>query len=231
MSDIITDIRSRFFELSEKEFGDFSSRTLPNIDRKTIIGVRSPYIKKLARSVSGNDADTFMSALPHTYFEENCIHAALICRIKDFDECMERTESFLPYIDNWAVCDTLSPPAFKKNKTELLKKAEQWISSELTYTVRYGIGALMRWFLDDDFDVRYLSLVSSVCSEEYYINMMTAWYFATALAKQYDSAVKFIEDKKLDVWTHNKAIQKACESFRVTDEHKAYLRTLRIRKN
>ena len=226
----LCDIQGRLFELSDKEYGDFAARTLPGIDRKSIIGVRAPLIKKLARELDRDKADVFLSALPHSFFDENYLHAALICRIKDLGECMDRTERFLPFIDNWAVCDTLSPPVFGKNKKELLKKAELWTGSEHTYTVRYGIGAFMRWFLDEDFDDGYAERISRIRSEEYYINMMIAWYFATALAKQYESTVKYIEEKKLDPWTHNKAIQKACESFRVTDAHKAYLKTLKIKK-
>jgi 3-methyladenine DNA glycosylase AlkD len=169
----------------------------------------------------------FLDALPHTYFDENQIHAFLISEMKDYDSCIARLNQFLPFVDNWATCDQMSPKCFKKNRGQLIKQIEDWISSDDTYTVRFAIVTLMSQFLDEDFDERYLDMVASVKSEEYYINMAIAWYFATALAKQYDLSVKYIEAERLDKWTHNKAIQKSVESFRVTDEHKSYLKTLK----
>ena len=164
------------------------------------------------------------------YFEENNVHAFLIQQIKDFERCVEEVEKFLPYINNWATCDMMSPKIFKKHKEQLLVSVRRWISSDETYTVRYGIGMLMQHFLDEDFREEYLALAAGIRSQEYYVNMMIAWYFATALAKQYEKALPYIEEKRLDDWTHNKAIQKSCESYRITPEQKAYLRTLKVKK-
>ena len=169
-----------------------------------------------------------MEELPHEYFEENQLRAFIICGMKDFNECMEELEKFLPYVDNWATCDQMSPKIFKKHRKELLVHIKDWIASDAAYTVRFGVGMLMQHFLDDDFDPEYPEMVAGLRSEEYYVNMMIAWYFATALAKQYESILPFIEQKKLDDWTHNKAIQKSIESYRITDEQKSYLRSLKV---
>lgn len=229
MDKLTRELRSRITEMQEKEYGDFSAKIINNIDRERIIGVRAPLLKKLASEYRKTDVSSFLSALPHFYYEENYLHGQFINNIKDFDECLRETEKFLPFIDNWSVCDTLAPKALAKNKTALLKKVDEWHASGRTYVVRFGTGALMRYFLDDDFDISYAEKAASVRSEEYYVNMMTAWYFATALAKHYDEVLPFIESKKLDKWTHNKAIQKSIESFRVSDEHKEYLRSLKIK--
>ena len=172
-------------------------------------------------------AAAFLKQLPHTYYDENILHAFLIAGMKDYDACMEALEVFLPYIDNWAVCDSLSPKVFGKHKTELLQKIRLWILSGHTYTCRFGMGMLMRWFLDEDFRPEYLEMPAAVRSEKYYVNMMTAWFFATALAKQWDAAIPYLEQNRLDVWTHNKTIQKARESYRITPEQKEYLKTLK----
>ena len=222
------EIRRRLFELQDPEYRDFNAKIVNNIDKERMIGVRSPELKKLAAEYKGKDVSSFFADLPHKYHEENCLHAQLLNGLKDYELCMCETERFLPYIDNWAVCDTLAPKVFAKHKPELLKKIPVWHSSGHTYTIRFGTGALMRWFHDSDFNVRYADMAAAVRSDEYYVNMMTAWYFATALAKQYDVILPYIEQHRLDPWTHNKAIQKAIESFRVTDEHKAYLRTLKV---
>ena len=224
----ISMIRQRLFALQDLAYRDFTSKLTPNIDKDTFIGVRMPALKALAKELKDTpEAAEFLNTLPHEYFEENNLHAFLLNLIRDFDTALEQIEAFLPYVDNWSTCDTLSPKAFAKNPEKLPPIIERWLASGETYTVRYGIKCLMNYFLGDLFSTDYADMAAAVQSEEYYVNMMRAWYFATALAKQYDAAVKYIEDGRLDTWTHNKAIQKAAESYRVTDEHKAYLRTLR----
>ena len=222
------EIQKRLFELQDTEYRDFGAKIINNIPKERIIGVRSPALRKLAAEYRGKDVSAFLNELPHTYHEENYLHAQFINTMKNFGDCMRETERFLPYIDNWAICDTLAPKVFAKHRSELLGKIPLWHASAHTYTMRFGTGALMRWFLDEDFDTKYADMAAAVRSDEYYVNMMTAWYFATALAKQYDAVLPYIEQRKLDPWTHNKAIQKATESFRVSDEHKAYLRTLKV---
>lgn len=224
---ITDDIRKRLHELEDRDYGDFSARIIPNVPRERIIGVRSPKLKKLVSEYRDADMSGFLAELPHRYAEENYIHAQLINRIRDYDSCIAAVEAFLPYIDNWAACDSLTPKALAKNRPALLQKVREWHGSGHTYTVRFGTGCLMRYFLGADFKPEYAEMAAAVRSEEYYINMMTAWYFATALAKNYDEVLPFIEQRRLDPWTHNKAIQKAIESYRVTKEHKDYLRTLK----
>ena len=222
-------ILHRLFEIQDLDYRNFHSKLIPNIDPEFIIGVRTPALRKLAQELwkEGNLQD-FMSELPHKYYEENNLHAFFIERIKDYDECVEALNSFLPYVDNWATCDMMSPRTFKKvskdNVDVFIRQIRIWTDSEHTYMVRFGIGMLMKYFLDENFSEEYLRLVADVESDEYYINMMRAWYFATALSKQYDIAVKYIERKELDKWTHNKAIQKAVESNRITYENKKYLK-------
>ncbi len=213
---------------SDAKFREMTVRIIPNIPADSIIGVRSPDVKKIAAKYRKQDISGFLDKLPHRYLEENSLHAAFLNGLKDYGECMGRVEEFLPHIDNWAVCDGLAPKVFAKHKQELLGKIPAWHGSGHTYTIRFGTGCLMRWFLDEDFEPRFLDMAAAVRSEDYYVNMMTAWYFATALAKQYDSALPYIAEHRLDRWTHNKAIQKAIESFRVTDEHKAELKKHRI---
>lgn len=221
-------IRERLFALKDETYGDFQSKLIPGLPREQVIGIRMPVMKKLAKElVNREEANGFLKQLPHMYYDENVLHALLIALIKDYDACMNEVETFLPYIDNWAVCDCLSPKVFQKHKEELLEKIKLWIPAKHTYTCRFGMGMLMRWFLDEDFQPEYLELPAAVRSEEYYVNMMTAWFFATALAKQWDAAIPYLEQNCLDVWTHNKAIQKARESYRITPEQKAYLKTLR----
>lgn len=221
-------ITERLFELSDDKYRDFNSKLIPNVPIERQIGVRLPDIRALAKSLSAEEAASFFEELPHKYHEENLLHGILLTRIKDFEDCLRKTERFLPFIDCWAVCDIPAPKCFERHKYELLPHIEHWLESERCYIVRFGISMLMRLFLDGDFDVKYLETVANLRSEEYYVNMMIAWYFATALAKQWDSAVKFIEERRLDTWTHNKAIQKARESYRVSPERKEYLKTLKI---
>ncbi len=215
-------------EVSDEKYREMQTRIIPNILADSILGVRVPDIRKIAAKYKETDVSPFLDDLPHRYHDENYLHACFLNGIKDHGECMERVEAFLPHIDNWAVCDGLAPKVFAKHKPELLKKVPVWHASGHTYTIRFGTGCLMRWFLDDDFEPRFLDMAAAVRSEEYYVNMMTAWYFATALAKQYDSTLPYITEHRLDEWTHNKAIQKAVESFRVTDEHKSELKKHRI---
>ena len=242
---IINEIQEKLFELQDAEYRDFMKKLIPTVDPETVIGIRTPELRKLAAQLAGReDIGEFLAALPHTYFEENQLHAFLISGIKDFAKCLAEVERFLPYVNNWATSDQMSPKVFKKHRKELLPAIKRWIAAgtnaeqcqaatgdegrtSTTYTVRFGIGMLMTHFLDEEFDPAYPEMVAAVRSEEYYIRMMAAWYFATALAKQYDAVLPLIEDRRLDTWTHNKAIQKAIESYRISPEQKEYLRGLK----
>lgn len=225
----IEEIRKRLFKLQDKKYRDFQCRLIPTLESTTIIGVRTPELRKYAKElVKQKDMQNFLHFLPHQYFEENQLHAFIISEIKDNKQCLEELNRFLPFVDNWATCDQLSPKVFKKNRSELMDQIKQWVCSDKTYMVRFGIGMLLEHFLDDDFDPIYLEMVSNISSEEYYIHMMIAWYFATALAKQYTKALPYIEEQRLDIWTHNKTIQKAVESRRITLEQKEYLKRLKI---
>ena len=223
-------IREKLFALQDEKYRDFQQGLIPSVEQKEFIGIRTPALRKLAKELyNAGDLDEFFNDLPHKYFDENQLHAFAISEIKDFDECMKALEEFLPFVDNWATSDQMSPKVFKKNKEELFSHIKKWLGSDHTYTVRFGIGMLMQHFLDEDFDLSYPEMVAEIRSDEYYINMMIAWYFATALAKQYESILPFIEEKRLSPWTHNKAIQKSVESYRITDEQKTYLRRLKIK--
>ena len=227
-NEIIENIKEELYKLQDIKYRDFQSKLIPNIDSSSMIGVRTPDLRKLAKKYEKmDDISIFLEKLPHSYFDENQLHAFILSERKDYDKCIKEVESFLPYIDNWATCDQLSPKVFKKNRNDLLKYLKKWISSTHTYTIRFAIGMFMQHFLDEDFDIEYPKLIAKIKSDEYYINMMIAWYFATALAKQYDKILPFIEGKKLEKWTHNKTIQKAIESYRITAEQKAYLKTLK----
>ena len=227
---IVEEIINELFKMQDEKYRDFNSKLIPTVDKESMIGVRTPELRKYAKQlVKREDVGEFLHSVPHKYFDENQLHAFILAEIKDFGVCLEEVKNFLPYIDNWATCDQLSPKVFKKYRKELLTHIKEWINSDKTYTVRFGIGMLMEHFLDEDFDLTYPEMVAEIRSEEYYINMMTAWYFATALAKQYEKVLPFIENKKLDTWTHNKAIQKAVESYRITDEQKTYLKGLKVK--
>ena len=227
---IVEEITNELFKMQDEKYRDFNSKLIPTVDKDSMIGVRTPELRKYAKQlVKREDVREFLHSVPHKYFDENQLHAFILAEIKDFGVCLEEVKNFLPYIDNWATCDQLSPKVFKKYRKELLTHIKEWINSDKTYTVRFGIGMLMEHFLDEDFDMAYPEMVAEIRSEEYYINMMTAWYFATALAKQYEKVLPFIENKKLDTWTHNKAIQKAVESYRITDEQKTYLKGLKVK--
>lgn len=224
-------ITERLSALADPKYQEFQAKLVPTISPESILGVRLPAIRSLARGLTSQDIDGFLAKLPHKYYDENMLHSVLISKMRDFEHCLAEVERFLPYVDNWAVCDILSPKCFEKRKNELIPKIDAWLSSGATYTVRFGICRLMCHFLDEDFNPHYLEKVASVRSDEYYVNMMIAWYFATALAKQWDAAVVYIENRRLDPWTHNKSIQKACESYRVSSEQKEYLRSLKIKVN
>ena len=221
-------IKEKLLSMQDEKYAAFQRRLIPNIDPETIIGVRTPLLRSLAKELSGTaEGETFLQDLPHRTFEENQLHSFLLCREKNFARCVEQIEVFLPYVDNWATCDQLSPTVFGKHLSELYEKIKQWLRSEEPYTVRFGIEMLMRWFLDEAFQEEQSALVAAVQSDEYYVKMMVAWYFATALAKQYDAVICFIEQNKLEPWTHNMTIRKAIESYRITPEQKAYLRTFK----
>ena len=217
------------FQLQDKGYRDFQSKLIPTIPAETIIGVRIPAIRKLAKEY-GKDPESveFLKQLPHTYYDENILHALLVAEIKDYEVCEKEVECFLPYVDNWAVCDIFSPKVFRKNKDKLIDKIREWTASDHPYTCRFGMEMLMMHFLDENFRPEYLEIPAAVHSEEYYVNMMIAWFYATALAKQWDATIGYIEDQRLDTWTHNKTIQKARESYRITPEQKEYLKTLKM---
>ncbi len=227
----MTSIQQQLSTLGEPKYAAFQAKLIPNISQENILGVRVPVLRHFARDFAKNnpqETEKFLDTLPHKYLEENFLHGFLITQIKDYDQCIERTEAFLPYVNNWAVCDTMSPKVFKKHRPQLLQKIRQWAASDNSYTIRFGIEMLMAHFLNEDFTPDLLEIPAAVHSEEYYVKMMVAWYYATALAKQYEAAIPVIEKKLLEKWTHNKTIQKAIESFRVTDDHKEYLRTLKV---
>ena len=225
-----TTIRERIFALRDEQYAAFDRRLVPNIALERVLGVRVPAQRALAREIAGDEeAEAFLEALPHEYLEENHLHAFLLDHIRDRGEALARLEAFLPHVDNWATCDSLCPKALRREPEALGPRVWEWIDSGRLYTARFGIGWLMRFFLDERFRPEQMEHVAAIRSEEYYLRMMVAWYMATACAKQYESAIAVLRDGKLDPWTHNKAIQKAVESFRVTDEHKAELRTLRRR--
>jgi len=221
-------IVDELFKLQDIKYRDFQVKLIPNKSIDGMIGVRTPDLRKLAKHlVKEKSYSLFLNDLPHKYFDEYQLHAFIISDLKDYDECISYLNKFLPFVDNWATCDQMSPKVFKKYHTELLEQIKVWIKSEHAYTIRFGIGMLMQHFLDDDFNKDYLKWVSNIKSNDYYVNMMIAWYFATALAKQYKDTIPYLEKNKLDIWTHNKTIQKAIESYRITDIQKEYLRSLK----
>ena len=224
------DITQKLFSMQDEKYRDFSSKLIPNIEKDSIIGVRLPQVKKLAKELyKSGEYVSFINSLPHTYFEKYHLHSYIVSEIKDFDAFIEEVEKLLPYIDNWSVCDSLRPKSFAQNKDKALIQIKKWLQSEHIYTQRFAIEMLMVHYLNEDFKEEYLDLVSKVEGEDYYLKMMVAWYFATALAKQYDKTLPYIENRFIkDKWTHNKAIQKALESYRVSDDKKAYLKTLKI---
>ena len=224
-------IQKELFSLQDKKYMKFLSKLTPNVSENTIIGVRIPEIRKLAKKlVKNNEYEDFLKELPHKYYDENLLHGAIISESKNFEKCIKLLDNFLPFVDNWAVCDTISPKIFKKYKKELIEKIKEWSQSDKTYTCRFGVEMLMTHFLDEDFKKEYLEVVADIHSEEYYVKMVVAWFFATALAKQWDYAVIYLEDNRLDVWMHNKTIQKARESLRILEDKKGYLKGLKRKK-
>lgn len=221
---------NKYIDLNEidNNYKEFQSKLIPNINKDTILGIRTPALRRIAKDIfNSNEREIFLNDLPHKYYEENLIHFFIISMTKDFDECIKEVEKFLPYVDCWPVSDQATPKVFKKNHSKLLPYVKKWIKSKHIYTSRFGIRILMNEYLDNDFKKEYLKIVSNIKSDEYYLNMMIAWYFATALAKRYDETIYYFENHLLDDWIHKKAIQKAIESYRVSDKHKSYLRTLK----
>ena len=222
------DIIQELKKLSDEKYADFQAKLTPNVDRELFIGVRVPAVRKLAKEIykSGDYAE-FLAELPHKYYDENMLHGLILSEFKNYDECVAEVDKFLPYVDNWAVCDIMSPKCFKKNKDRLIDKINEWSGSDKVYTARFGMEMLMSHYLDDDFRPEYLDIPARVHIDDYYAKMMVAWFYATALAKQWDSTIPYIKDDRLEVWTHNKTIQKARESYRITDEQKEYLKSLK----
>ena len=228
--DLIIEIQNELFARRDEKYREFQIPLMPTLSPDSMVGVRTPELRKLAKEFGKReDIQTFLDDLPHKYFDENQLHAFILSGMKDYEACMEGVKAFLPYVDNWATCDQMSPKIFKNHRQELLSEIKTWLTSKETYTIRFGVGMLLEHFLDEDFDTAFPEMVAKLRSSEYYVNMMIAWYFATALAKQYETVLPYIEEQKLDVWTHNKTIQKAVESYRITPEQKEYLKSLKIK--
>ncbi len=222
--DVVKELR----RVADEEYADFQAKLTPTIDRGMFIGVRVPNARKLAKEIyRSGEYDSFLKKLPHKYYDENMLHGLILSEFRDYDGCIREVDRFLPYVDNWAVCDIMSPKCFKKNKDSLIKKISEWTASDKVYTSRFGIEMLMTHFLDEDFDKKYLKIPAKVHLADYYSKMMVAWFYATALAKQWDATIPYIEAGELEIWTHNKTIQKARESYRITAEQKEYLQTLK----
>lgn len=221
-------IQEKLLSMQDLKYKEFQAKLIPNISAESVMGIRTPQLRVYAKELMKTDAaDEFLTQLPHQYFDENQLHAFIISEMKDYDAVLAALEKFLPYVDNWATCDQLRPKVFKKHTDKLITAIRAWMASTETYTIRFGIGMLMCNYLDENFKPEYLEWAANIRSEEYYINMMIAWYFATALAKQYDITLSYIEDGRLNTWVHNKTIQKARESYRITDDQKAYLKSLK----
>ena len=229
--EMIRDVRKRLFEMQDTGYRDFHARLILTVEKEKIIGIRTPILRTFAKEFGKTEeSELFLKVLPHQYYEENNLHGLLIEQIRDYDKCLEELERFLPFIDNWATCDLLALHMMKKHRDIFIREVFRWIESDQPYTIRFGISMLMRHYLDEEFKTEYPEKVAAIRSEEYYVNMMRAWYFSTALAKQYENVLPFLEKRQMDVWTHTKTIQKAIESYRITSEQKEYLRTLRIKK-
>ena len=224
----MTDLQTLLFSMRDEEYARFTARLQPTVDPDTILGVRTPQLRSLAKEMAKDGrAEGFLSALPHSFYEENQLHAFLLSGMRDADRCFSLVETFLPFVDNWATSDSLMPKCFQKRRADLLVRIDNWLTSDHTYTLRFAIDQLMSWFLDEDFSPEYPEKVAAIRSEEYYVNMMIAWYFATALAKQYDAVLPYLTEHRLGTWVHNKTIRKAVESFRISPAQKEYLRSLR----
>ena len=229
--EVIPKVQQDLFAMQDLKYRDFHAKLMPTVEKESVIGVRVPVLRTYAKKFGKTEeAKQFLEILPHQYYEENNLHGLLIDQMKDYELCIEELIRFLPYINNWATCDILSVKAVKGHLDSYIKNIYQWLESDYTYTIRFGINMLMRYYLEEEFKIEYPEKVAAIRSEEYYVNMVRAWYFATALAKKYDQVLPFLEEQKMDVWTHNKTIQKAIESYRITPEQKEYLRTLKIRQ-
>ena len=229
--EMIRDVRKRLFEMQDTGYRDFHARLILTVEKEKIIGIRTPILRKFAKEFGKTErSEMFLKVLPHQYYEENNLHGLLIEQIRDYDKCLKELERFLPYIDNWATCDLLALHMMKKHRDIFIREIYRWMESDKPYIIRFGISMLMRHYLDEGFKPEYPEKVATIRSEEYYVNMMRAWYFATALAKQYEKILPFLEEQRMDIWTHNKTIQKSIESYRITQEQKDHLRTLRIKK-
>lgn len=227
--EIVQEIQNKLFSLQDRKYKKFHSALMPNIDPNTVIGVRVPLLKQLAKTLMVNSqVEEFLNHLPHSYYEENNLHAFILCEEKNFEVCLHKLNKFLPYVDNWATCDSMRPKCFKKHKDLLFKEIKVWLTSKYGFVVRFGLEMLMVHFLDHTFSSDAINLAITVKSQQYYVNMMLAWFFATALVKQWDKTIKILEDKILDVFVHNKTIQKACESYRITVKQKEFLKSLKI---
>ena len=229
--EMIRDVQKRLFEMQDIRYRDFHAKLVPTMKKDKFIGIRTPMLRKFASEFEKTEeSKLFLKVLPHQYYEENNLHGLLIEQIRDYDKCLEELERFLPFIDNWATCDLLALHMMKKHRGVFIREVYRWMESDQPYTIRFGIGMLIRHYLDEEFKPEYAEKVASIRSEEYYVNMMRAWYFATALAKQYEKILPFLEKQRMDIWTHNKTIRKSIESYRITKEQKDYLRTLQIKK-
>lgn len=229
--EMIRDVRKRLFEMQDTGYRDFHARLVPTVEKEQIIGIRTPILRKFAKEFGKTEeSELFLKVLPHQYYEENNLHVLLIEQIRDYDKCLEELERFLPHMDNWATCDLLALHMMKKHRDIFIREIYRWMESDKPYIIRFGISMLMRHYLDEGFKPEYPEKVAAIRSEEYYVNMMRAWYFATALAKQYEKILPFLEEQRMDIWTHNKTIQKSIESYRITQEQKDHLRILRIKK-
>ncbi|MBQ4449238.1 MAG: DNA alkylation repair protein [Prevotella sp.] len=225
-------IQQQLFELQDLKYRDFHAKLVPGMDVNDIIGVRTPELRKLAKQLAKDErVGDFLAVLPHRYLDEMNLHGFIISELKDYNECLEEIERFLPYVNNWATCDLLSPKAFKqkKNRVRLIEDIKRWMASDEPFIIRFGIEMLMSFYLDEDFKPEYLKWVSDIRHEHYYVKMMVAWYFATALAKQWESTLPYIVESTLEKWTHNKAIQKAVDSYRITPEQKELLKSYRVK--
>lgn len=224
------EITEKLRELSDGEYRLFQLKLMPGVSEERVLGVRTPELRRFAKELAKDpDIGSFLRDIPHNYYDEMNLHGFIISECRDYEQSVAYVDAILPYVDNWATCDLLSPKAFKKNRDKLMKDIDRWLASDGTYTIRFGIEMLMSHYLDEDFRPEYLEKLTAIHSEEYYVNMMLAWFFATALAKQWDDTVKYIEERRLSVWVHNKTIQKAVESYRITDEQKAYLKGMKIK--
>ena len=229
--EMIRDVRKRLFEMQDTGYRDFHARLIPTVEKEKIIGIRTPILRKFAKEFGKTEeSELFLKVLPHQYYEENNLHGLLIEQVRDYDKCLEELERFLPFIDNWATCDLLAVKTVKNHLDLYISEVYRWMESDQPYTIRFGVNMLMKYYLGDNFKIEYPEKVAAIRSEEYYVNMVRAWYFATALAKQYEQILPFLEERRMDLWTHNKTIQKAIESYRITSEQKEYLRTLKIKR-